>query len=92
MNGAPQGSRTAGRKGHPARLSAEQLVQLAEVVETGPERAACGRPLRAPTAGTRLTLAVSSMNMYNAAIAYGAGNIRTCTPKILGTYGVALYC
>ena len=29
-------------KGHPPRLSAEQLAQLAQVVETGPERAVHG--------------------------------------------------
>src|SRR3954462_12351465 len=38
MNGAPKGS----RQGHPPCLSAEQLAQLAEVVETGPERAVHG--------------------------------------------------
>ena len=43
MNGAPKGSRTAGRKAtRRGRLSAEQLAQLAQVVETGPERAVDG--------------------------------------------------
>ena len=35
----PEGLKDSWSKGHPPRLSAEQLAQLAEVVETGPERA-----------------------------------------------------
>src|SRR3954453_16836938 len=35
----PEGLKDSWSKGHPLRLSAEQLAQLAEVVETGPERA-----------------------------------------------------
>src|SRR5829696_4116008 len=42
MNGAPEGLKDSWSKGHPPRLSAEQLAQLAEVVETGPERAVHG--------------------------------------------------
>src|SRR3954471_23701230 len=38
----PEGLKDSGSKGHPPRLSAEQLAQLAEVVETGPERAVHG--------------------------------------------------
>ncbi len=38
----PKGSRTAWSKGHPPRLSAEQLAELAEIVETGPDRAVDG--------------------------------------------------
>src|SRR3954462_9112159 len=35
----PEGLKDSWSKGHPPRLSAEQLAQLAEAVETGPERA-----------------------------------------------------
>src|SRR5215211_2879367 len=35
----PEGLKDSWSKGYPPRLSAEQLAQLAEVVETGPERA-----------------------------------------------------
>src|SRR3954463_15364478 len=38
----PEGLKDSWSKGHPPRLSAEQLEQLAEVVETGPERAVHG--------------------------------------------------
>jgi len=38
----PEGLKDSWSKGHPPRLSAEQLAQLAEVVETGPERAVHG--------------------------------------------------
>src|SRR3954470_273341 len=38
----PEGLKDSWSKGHPPRLSAEQLGQLAEVVETGPERAVHG--------------------------------------------------
>src|SRR5215213_4299588 len=38
----PEGLEDSWSKGHPPRLSAEQLGQLAEVVETGPERAVHG--------------------------------------------------
>src|SRR5829696_2882369 len=38
----PEGLKDSWSKGHPPRLSAEQLAQLAEVVETGPERAMHG--------------------------------------------------
>src|SRR5215208_2691756 len=38
----PEGLKDRWSKGHPPRLSAEQLAQLAEVVETGPERAVHG--------------------------------------------------
>src|SRR5215216_1190627 len=41
----PEGLKDSWSKGHPPRLSAEQLAQLAEVVETGPERAAWSRAL-----------------------------------------------
>src|SRR4026209_2438619 len=37
--GGPEGLKDSWSKGHPPRLSAEQLAQLAQVVETGPERA-----------------------------------------------------
>ena len=38
----PEGLKDSWSKGHRPRLSAEQLAQLAEVVETGPERAVHG--------------------------------------------------
>ena len=38
----PEGLKDSWSKGHPPRLSAEQLAQLAQVVETGPERAVHG--------------------------------------------------
>src|SRR5215204_845821 len=38
----PEGLKDSWSKGHPPRLSAEQLAQLAELVETGPERAVHG--------------------------------------------------
>ena len=34
----PEGLKDSWWKGHPPRLSGEQLAQLAEVVETSPER------------------------------------------------------
>jgi len=38
----PEGLKDSWSKGHPPRLSAAQLMQLAELVETGPDRAAHG--------------------------------------------------
>jgi transposase len=38
----PEGLKDSWSKGHPPRLSAEQLAQLAELVETGPDRAVHG--------------------------------------------------
>ena len=38
----PEGLKDSWSKGHPPRLSAGQLAQLAEIVETGPERAVHG--------------------------------------------------
>ena len=38
----PEGLKDSWSKGHPPRLSAGQLAQLAEIVETGPERGVHG--------------------------------------------------
>ena len=38
----PEGLKDSWSKGHPPRLSAEHLAQLAELVETGPDRAVHG--------------------------------------------------
>ena len=44
----PEGLKDSWSKGHPPRLSAEQLAQLAQVVETGPERAVHANRALAP--------------------------------------------
>ena len=40
--GGPEGLKESWSKGHPPRLSAAQLAELAELVETGPDRAVHG--------------------------------------------------
>src|SRR3954452_12743476 len=68
----PEGLKDSWSKGHPPRLSAEQLAQLAEVVETGPARprAQSGREHLAVPAPELASVMGPSVSIPNPAAGY----------------------